>query len=143
MKTKKQFDGAKSYNMASLIEHEVHRQHQADKGGKVVPVQRLALEEDGGEEGENHQRDDFLNDLELHQREGTAVFNEADAVGGHLKGILGQGNGPREKDDGVKRPVGNDLHLLQLQVAVPSERHEDVRHDEQEDGVECFHIYQY
>lgn len=54
----------------------------------MIPVQRLTLEEDGGEEGENHQRDDLLNNLELHQREGTAVFNEADAVGGHLKGIL-------------------------------------------------------
>ena len=74
--------------MALFIEHEVHRQHQADKSGKMIPVQRLTLEEDGGEEGENHQRDDLLNNLELHQREGTAVFNEADAVGGHLKGIL-------------------------------------------------------
>lgn len=73
---------------ASLVEHEVHRQHQADEGGKVVPVQRLALEEDGGEEGENHQCDDLLNDLELHQREGTSVLDEADAVGGHLEGIL-------------------------------------------------------
>lgn len=73
---------------ASLVEHEVHGQHQADEGGEVVPVQGLALEEDGGEEGENHQRDDLLDDLELHQREGTAVLDEADAVGRHLEGIL-------------------------------------------------------
>ena len=97
----------------------------------MVPVQRLALEEQGRENSEDDERDDLLDDLELHQRERPAVAREADAVGRNLAGILEERDAPRQEDDGKQGPMGGDLHLLQLQMPVPSECHEDVGHDEQ------------
>ena len=103
-------------------------------------MQRLALEEQGGEDGEDDERHHFLNDLELHQREGAAIAGEADAVGRNLARILEERDAPREEDDGKQGPMGGNLHLLQLQVPVPGEGHEDVGDDEQKNGVESFHI---
>ena len=96
----------------SLHEDEVHRQDEADEGRQVIPMQRLALEEQCGEHGEDDERDDLLDDLELHQREGTAVAREADAVGRNLAGILEERDAPRKEDDGKQRPMGGDFHLL-------------------------------
>jgi hypothetical protein len=113
-------------------EHEEHRSNEASEGYKVIPLQRLALEEDDGEECKDGDRDNLLNNLELHQRERTAIAHEADAVGWHLTGILKERQEPADEDNDVERGVVRDeLHLLQLQVSVPSERHENVRYDKQ------------
>ena len=112
-------------------EHEVDGQNQAAESGQVVPVERLAPEEHRGEDGEDDERDDLLDDLELHERERSAVARESDAVGRNLTGIFGQGNEPREQDDAEERPVGDDLHFLKFQMPVPGEGHEDVGYHEQ------------
>lgn len=130
----------RSLGSLSFHEDEVHGQDEADECRQVVPVQRFALEEQGGEDGEDDERHYLLDDFELHQREGAAVAGEADAVGRNLAGILEEGDAPREEDDGKQGPMGGNLHLLQLQVTVPGEGHEDVGDDEQENGVESFHI---
>ena len=51
---------------------------------KVVPLQALALEEEGREDGEDQKGDNLLNDLQLHECEGTSVACEAYAVGWNL-----------------------------------------------------------
>lgn len=86
--------GKKKYPVPSLHEDKVYRQNEATESGKVVPVQCFATEEHGGEHGEDNERDDLLDDLQLHQREGAAVARKADAVGRYLAGILEQGNAP-------------------------------------------------
>ena len=103
-------------------------------------MQRLALEEQRGEHSEDDERDDLLDDLELHERERSSVADETDAVRRNLARILEERDAPRKEDDGKQGPMGGDLHLLQLQVPVPGEGHEDVGNDEQKDGVEAFHI---
>jgi len=113
-----------------LHEHEEYGQNKADKGGQVVPVERLALEQDGGEHGKHNQGDDFLYDLELHQREGAAVAYKADAVGRNLAGIFGQRNAPRKEDDAKQGPVVNLVHFLKLEVAVPGKGHENVGYNQ-------------
>ena len=62
-----------------LHEDEVDGRYQTGEGGEVVPGQML-LKGDDGEEREDRQGDDLLNDLELNEREGTAVALEADSV---------------------------------------------------------------
>ncbi len=114
-----------------LIEHEVHRQHQTDESREVIPVQRFALEKHGGEYGEDYQRYYFLDDLQLHQRKRAAVADEADAIGWNLKRILGKSYHPREKDDGVERPVGNNLQFLKFQVTIPRKGHEDIGNNQE------------
>ena len=61
-------------------------------------MQRLATEENGGEDGEDYQGDNLLHNLQLHKREGASVTYETDAVGGNLARVLGKGDSPREED---------------------------------------------
>ena len=71
-------------------------------------MQMLALEEQVGYDAEHNQGDDFLNDFELHQRERSAVVDEANSVGRHLAAVFEEGNSPRESYDAEKRPIGGD-----------------------------------
>lgn len=105
----------------------------------MVPMEGLSAEEDDGEEGEDDERDDLLDDFELHEGEGAAVALEAEAVGGHLGAVLEEGHAPRYEDDADEGPVADDFHFLEFQVAVPSEGHEDVRDDEEQYGVKSVH----
>ena len=74
--------------------HEVNSQYQADEGGDMVPVEGLASEYQYGKGGEYGQGDDFLDYLELDEVEWTAVVHKAYAVGGHLEGVLEEGDAP-------------------------------------------------
>ena len=122
-----------------LHEDEIDRQDEADKGCQVVPVELFALEEYGGEDGEDNQRDDFLDNLKLHEREGTAILLETDTVGRHLTGVLKERYRPGEEDDCIEWPMGGNLHLLQFQMPVPGKCHKDVGDNQQEDCIETFH----
>ena len=92
----------------------------------MIPVQSLSLEEDIGDDGEDDKRYAFLNHLELDQIKWSAIINETDAVGWYLTAIFEEGDRPTEGDDTDKRPVAAHARLLQLEVSVPSQRHEDV-----------------
>ena len=115
-----------------LQEHEEHRSDEAAESYEVIPLQRLASEADDGEDGEDSNRDYFLDNFQLHKRKSTAIAHEADTIGRHLTGILKECQTPADEDNDVERSVVRDkFHLLQLQVSVPSECHEDIRYDEQ------------
>ena len=77
----------------------------------------------------------------LAQSDRAAVAFEAKPVGRYLATVFCESYHPREKDDADKRPMGRYARLLQLQVAVPGQRHENVAADEQQDGVDCVHVY--
>jgi len=98
-----------------------------NRGDAVVPAQMRA-EVIRGEDGEDRQRDDFLNYFELHGRE-TAI---TDTVRGHLEAVLEEGNAPTD-DDYLPQ-----LLLPIFQVAVPGNGHKDVGADEEHDGP---HLY--
>jgi len=89
-------------------------------------VQLLALEEDVCYDAKYYQGDDFLNDLELHQVERTAIIDEADSIGGYKEAVLYACNHPREAYDGNQRPVGRNAGLVEFKVSVPCKRHKDV-----------------
>ena len=124
-----------------LQKSEENGQNQQAESHKVIPVEGLSLEQEVGDDGKYRQRNDFLNDLELDERERTAVLREAHPVGGHHKRVFEEGDSPGKEDDADERPVVRNLHLLQFQVAVPGQRHEDVGTEEKEDGSECFHVF--
>ena len=96
----------------------------------MVPLDRLPMEEEVDDDREDGQGDNFLDDFQLHQVEGAAVALEADPVGRDGEAVLEEGNAPRKQDDEDERPAGGDFHLLELEMAVPCERHEDIRKDE-------------
>lgn len=78
---------------------------EADEGGDVVPVDLFAGEDEHGDDGEDCQRDGFLNHFQLEQREGAAVLLITHAVGGYHEYILNQCYSPGEEDDREQRPV--------------------------------------
>ena len=92
----------------------------------MIPMQMLPLEENVGNDTEDNQGDDFLYDFQLHQREWSAVVDEADSVGWHQEAVLNAGNHPREANDGNQRPVRRDAGLVEFQVSVPCKRHKNV-----------------
>ena len=97
----------------------------------MIPVEGLALETKGHDDGEYYQGDDFLQNLQLNQGEGAAVVQKADAIGGHLTHIFKQGDAPRKKDDRYQGPILAHARLLQLEMPVPGKGHEYVGTDEQ------------
>ena len=94
-------------------EHEEHGRDEAGKGGEMVPLQWLTLEKDDSEKGEDGDWDDLLNNLELHQRERTAIAHKTDTVCRHLTGILEESQKPANEDNDVERCIVRDEpHLL-------------------------------
>lgn len=116
-------------------EYEIDCHDETHAGGEVVPFECLALEEDHCEEGEDDEGDDFLDDFQLDEGEGTAVALEAEAVAGDLQGVFEECHAPGDEDDAYQRPVVDEFHFLEFEVTVPGEGHEDVGADEQQDGV--------
>ena len=60
----------------------------------MIPLEGLAFEEEGRDDGEDGQGNDFLDDFQLHQIEWTAVFDEADPVGWDLCAIFEERDSP-------------------------------------------------
>ena len=114
---------------------------EAEEGRKVIPVELLTLEQEHGDDGEYGQRDHLLDDLKLEQTERAAVTLESDTVGRNHEAIFGQGDAPREQDDGIQGPVAGHAGLLEAQMAVPGQGHEDVGYNQQKDcDYYQFHI---
>jgi len=82
------------------------------------------VEGDCREDDKDHECDDFLNDLQLHQAETTSVAFESDAISRNLQAVLEESDSPREEDNENERcGVGEETCLLQFKVSVPRERH--------------------
>ena len=101
----------------------------------MIPMEFFVLEDEVGDDSKDNQRDALLDDLELDEVEGTAIVDKADAVGGNLAAVLEEGDHPREGDDEVEGPVVRDARLLQTQVTIPGECHENIAHDEQQNRI--------
>ena len=107
----------------------------------MIVGEGLVLEENQHENGENGEREELLDDLELPQVERAAVVDEADAVGRHHEAVLYQRDAPAEKNDQRQREFAEPCRALQLQMAVPRERHEDVRTNQQQKCIDSFHYH--
>lgn len=101
-------------------------EHERDE---VRPLEFLAQHEPR-EDAKDREGDGFLDDFELRRSERAAVTDVADAVGGDLEDVLGQGDEPGDADGGDEHPAAV------LQVVVPREGHEDVGGEEEEHGGE-------
>lgn len=71
----------------------------------MVPAECLRLEHRDDNDGEDRQRDSFLNDFQLNKVERTAIDGGADAVGRNHEGILEKGDAPRDQNDENQWPV--------------------------------------
>ena len=96
----------------------------------MIPVERLTLKEDIGDGGKDYQRHALLDNLQLNERERTAVAIESQAVGGYLKAILEEGDEPRKENHYDEWPMSRGARLLQLQMTIPGQGHKDITQDE-------------
>ena len=92
----------------------------------MVPMQVCSLEHDVGNDAEHSQRDALLDDLQLDEVEGSAVLDEAEPIGRHLTAVFKESDAPRKRNDTQQGPVVRDAVLLEFQMPIPSQRHEDV-----------------
>jgi hypothetical protein len=102
-------------------ENEVHRADQAECGPEIIETKRLSHIHDC-EGNEHHQRDHFLQDLELSQRKRGI----ANPVGGNLKQILEESYSPAYE----RRDIPGAMRKIP-QMRVPRERHEHIREEQQ------------
>ena len=124
-----------------LQEREEHCADDQHKGHNVIPLEGFGAEHGDGHGGEHREGNGFLDNLQLHQAVGPAVDAAPDVVGGNHEEVLDECHTPGGENDKDQRPVGADVHFLQLQVAVPGKGHEEVADDEEDDGDDsCFHF---
>lgn len=114
-----------------LFKNEIHRQHQEAETNQMVDRERLAFENEDGDDGEDRERNKLLDDLELPKVERTTIVNVADAVGRHHEGIFDQRDAPAEQNHHRQREFAEPCGVLQSQMTVPSKGHEYVRTDQQ------------
>lgn len=65
----------------------------------MVDREGLFFEENEHEDGEDGQREELLNHLELPKVERTAVVEETNTVSGYHKTVFNQCNAPTEEND--------------------------------------------
>ena len=105
----------------------------------MIPFQGFGFEKQERKRREHQQRDDLLDHLQLHQRERPAVFPEADAVGRHHQAVLEKGDQPTDQDQPEQAGFFKEFQVLEFQVPVPGDRHEDVGEEEEENGGDTLH----
>ena len=92
----------------------------------MIPTQ-LHMKGDSGEYDKHHEGDDFLYHFELHQSERTAVAFKTHAVRRYLQAVLEESDAPRKQDNKNQRcGVREEARLLQFEMAVPCQGHEDI-----------------
>lgn len=99
-------------------------------------MEGFALKQHRDHDGEDEQRNDFLNHLQLNECKRSAIIYEANAIGRHLAHVFKECNPPREGDNGNQGPVFTNARFAQFQMTVPSKGHKYIAQHEQEDGVD-------
>ena len=80
----------------------------------MVPLQGFRMENRHGNNCENRKGNGFLDDLKLHQAEGTSVDATADGVGGNHETVFQKGHTPAGENNKNQRPIGADMHFLEF-----------------------------
>ena len=76
------------YALLLFLEHKVNRQDQKDKAYKVIESELLVLEDCQAEDDKDGEGYHLLDDLQLHEREGTTCADKSHSVGWYLKTVF-------------------------------------------------------
>jgi hypothetical protein len=104
-------------------EGERHGATQEQKRNRIIPFDAFS-QIHPRKYDEHAERDHFLDYFQLKPGE----FPVADAVGGNLKAVFGEGNQPADYD------CGNQRRPAVFQMAVPGDSHEDIRANQEKDS---------
>ncbi len=106
----------------------------------MIPFQNLVFKQHESKNSEYHEGNNLLNHFQLQQAKRPAIFLITQSVGGHHEAIFHKSNKPTGQDEAKNPCFFKEFQVLEFQVAIPRERHEDIGEDKQEDGVEAFHF---
>ena len=112
-----------------ILEHGPSRQRQEQESNQMLRPETFA-HIDLSEEDEDGQRDNLLERLQLIRGE-SAISK---AIRRHLQAVFEEGQTPADQ---YHQPEG-PIH--EAKVAVPRERHEDIREKEERDHYEDGHV---
>ncbi len=112
--------------LASRKKCEINRSYKQGERHEMIPVETFAFEQERCHNREHDKSQRLLDNLELNERERTAVALESYAVGRNHKRVFHKRNEPGKQNHTDKRPVFGDSGRLQLQVAIPRKSHKHV-----------------
>ena len=103
----------------------------------MIVVEALGAEEYQGEDHEDGDGDHFLDYLQLDQGERAAKILEAYPVGWNHKTIFEKCDSPADHYNSEKPPLREKCVCLEFQLAIPSQSHEAVGNNQQQDCKQC------
>ena len=122
-----------------LPEKEIHGADQEEEADRVIPLELLGAKKDQRECDKDHERDHLLDHFHLEQGEWAAVVLMPEPIGGHLQAVFKKGNAPTDQDHSKESQIFKTLHALEFQVPIPSEGHEGIGGNEEQDGIDSTH----
>ena len=111
---------------ALFFKDEINGQHQKGKPNKVVQSKTFRFKEHYRKNYKYHQGYYFLNDFQLYQRKGAAIFTITNPIGRNLQYIFEKRNPPANEYNRGQPDVFAPLHVFELQMPVPGQSHKSV-----------------
>ena len=107
----------------------------------MIPVEFSHFEHFDADEHENNEADNLLNHLQFNQAKRSSVDFRTDPVCWNHGGIFKQRHAPTRQDNEDQRPILDNAHIRQLQIAVPRKGHKDVRNNQKQNCINASHIF--
>ena len=92
-------------NKKLFFESKKHGKDNEDERDDMIPSEGLGFENGNHDDGEDSQRNSFLDDFQLDKIERASVLHGTDKVGGNHELVFEQIYTPRHQYDEKKRPV--------------------------------------
>jgi hypothetical protein len=122
-----------------LFKYKIHRQYKEYAAHRMVPPESFVFEKQHRKNDENHQRDHFLDHLELHQRKRAAVAFKTNPVRGNLEAIFKQCQSPADQNNRDEPGIFEPFKFFEFEMAIPRQSHENIREQQQANGRKTFH----
>ena len=123
-----------------FFENKIHRQNKKSETNQMIPMEFAHFEHLNADNHENNEAHDFLNHFKLHRVERASVDHRTYSVCGNHGGVFKQRNAPTCQDNENQRPILDNTHILQLQIAIPCECHEDIRYNQKQNCINASHF---
>jgi hypothetical protein len=104
----------------------INSKENEKKAERMVPRKFFPPENANIDDHENQQRQGLLYGLQFEHIKWSAIANESKTVGGYLENIFEERDEPTDKNDTGKAKIPEPFDLLELKMAVPGERHENI-----------------
>ena len=131
-------------NGLSLFQkNKINRSYKTQKGHCMIPVQLFSLKHQPCYYRKHSKRHHFLYHFQLHQRKRSSIAHKSHLISWNLQHILKKRYCPRKGNHCYQRPTIADIHLLELQVAIPSQSHKNIASYQKQNRKKSVQLYIY